>query len=86
MLPNKVVKGCKQDGTIQYDWAPFESLLNDIASRKHQAVIRVRYENPDNDEVNASVKGSTAVPEYIKKRGDYHETFHKNGGWTNVLC
>ena len=63
LLPNKVVKGCKQDGTIQYDWAPFEALLNDIASRKHQAVIRVRYENPDNDEVNDSVKGSTAVPE-----------------------
>ena len=79
LLPNKVVKGCKQDGTIQYDWTSFEALLNDIASRKHQAVIRVRYENPDNDEVNASVKGSTAVPEYIKKRGDYHETFHKNG-------
>ena len=36
LLPNKVVKGCKQDGTILYDWAPFElySMILPLESTK----------------------------------------------------
>lgn len=49
-LPCKVVTG-KKDGKIQYDWSYLEKILNDIASRNHQGVIRFRYENPGNKEV-----------------------------------
>lgn len=70
-LPCKVVTG-KKDGKIQYDWSYFEDILNDIASRNHQGVIRFRYENPGNTELGT--KGATAVPQYIKDMDDYKET------------
>lgn len=86
-LPCKVVKG-KKDGKIQYDWSYFEDILDDIASRNHQGVIRFRYENPGNKEVGAT--GATAVPEYIKNLPDYKETKGSPEGsttyyadWTN---
>ena len=44
-LPCQVVTG-KSGGAIQYDWSSFETLLNGIASRGHQAIIRFRYEYP----------------------------------------
>lgn len=87
-LPCKVVKG-KKDGKIQYDWSYLEDILNDIASRNHQAVIRFRYENPGNTEVGAT--GATAVPQYIKDMPGYKETSNYAEGsltyyadWTNV--
>ena len=86
-LPCKVVKG-KKDGKIQYDWSYFEDILDDIASRNHQGVIRFRYENPGNKEVGET--GATAVPQYIKDMPDYKETSNYAEGsktyyadWTN---
>ncbi len=87
-LPCKVVTG-KKDGKILYDWSSFESWLNDVASRKHQAVVRFRYEYPGERSVDG-ISGSTAVPAYIKALPDYRETFYENedgptwyADWTN---
>ena len=79
--PNKVVKGRNADGSIKYDWSWFESLLNDVKSRDHQAVVRFVYEYPNNTEVGGkSNKGLTAVPDYIKKLDGYEETYSANPG------
>lgn len=87
-LACKVVTG-KKDGQIQYDWSYFEDILNDIASRNHQGIIRFRYENPGNTEVGAT--GATAVPQYIKDMSDYKETYNNTesgktyyADWTNA--
>lgn len=74
-LPCKVVKGCKEDGTIEYDWSSFEKLVDEVASRGHQLVVRFRYEYPSGKDVDGQ-KGTTAVPAYIKERSDYHETYN----------
>lgn len=90
-LPCRVVTG-KVDGKIQYDWSYLETILNDIQSRNHQAIIRFRYEYPNNTMVDGTA-GSTAVPKYIKDMEGYNETFNKNAGgdgptyyadWTNA--
>lgn len=88
-LPCRVVTG-KVGDAIQYDWTYFENILDDIASRNHQAVIRFRYEYPGNKEVDGQ-RGTTAVPQYIKDREDYHETYYKcedgatyYADWTNA--
>lgn len=78
-LPCKVVTGCSADGTIEYDWSSFEQLLNDVASRGHQLIARFRYEYPSGTDVDGK-KGTTAVPDYIKQRSDYHETYSSNPG------
>ncbi len=78
-LPCKVVKGCSDDGTIDYDWSSFDELLNDVAGRGHQLVARFRYEYPSGTDVDGK-KGTTAVPQYIKQRPDYHETYSSNPG------
>ncbi|MBR1839199.1 MAG: DUF4832 domain-containing protein [Prevotella sp.] len=78
-LPCKVVTGCTSDGTIQYDWTWFDNLLADVASRGHQLVARFRYEYPSGTDVDGK-KGTTAVPQYIKDRADYSETYAKNPG------
>ena len=75
-LPCKVVKG-KKDGKIQYNWSSFDSWLNDVASRNHQAVVRFRYEYPGSKDVDGK-SGTTAVPDYIKALADYEETYYKN--------
>ena len=77
-LPCRVVKG-KTNGQIDYDWAYLEEILNDISSRGHQAILRFRYEYPDDTEVDGK-RGTTAVPQYIKDRSDYHETYSANPG------
>ena len=91
-LPSRVVTG-KVDGKIQYDWSYLENILNDMQSRNHQAVLRFRYEYPNNSDVDSENRGSTAVPQYIKDMPDYNETFNKNAGgdgptyyadWTNA--
>ena len=76
-LPCKVVKGCTEDGTIEYDWSSFEKLLTEVASRGHQLVVRFRYEYPSGKDVDGQ-KGTTAVPAYIKERSDYHETYNED--------
>ena len=87
-LPCKVVTG-KENGEIRYDWSSFESWLKDVASRKHQAVVRFRYEYPGERSVDGN-PGTTAVPAYIKALEDYNETFYENedgptwyADWTN---
>lgn len=75
-LPCRVVTG-KVGDAIQYDWTYFENILNDMASRNHQAVIRFRYEYPGSREVDGSTRGATAVPQYIKDLEDYNETYYK---------
>lgn len=91
-LPCKVVKGCNDDGTIIYDWSWFDNLLADVASRGHQLICRFRYEYPSGMDVDRN-PGTTAVPEYIKQRPDYHETYAKNpagdgptyyADWSNI--
>ena len=88
-LPCQVVKG-KVDGKIQYDWRPFNQWLSDVASRKHQAVVRFRFEYPGERSVDGK-PGTTAVPDYIKALPDYHETYYENedgptwyADWTNA--
>lgn len=90
-LPSKVVKG-KTNGEIDYDWSSFETMLDEIASRNHQAIIRFRYEYPGNTDVDQNV-GTTAVPDYIKSLPDYAETYSINpngdgityyADWTNT--
>ena len=83
-LPCAVVKG-KTDDKIDYDWSSFEKMLNDIASRGHQAIVRFRIEYPSETITNASgctekVKGATAVPNYIKANKSYTETYSENPG------
>ena len=78
-LPCKVVTGCNDDGTIQYDWSWFDHLLDDVARRGHQLVARFRYEYPSGSDVDGS-RGTTAVPQYIKQLQDYKETYSANPG------
>lgn len=90
-LPCKVVKGCKADGSIEYDWTWFDKILTDVASRNHQLIVRFRYEYPNSRDVDGKTRGMTAVPQYIKVREDYHETYNDVPGdgmtyyadWTN---
>ena len=77
-LPCKVVTS-KQNGQILYNWTWLDNILNDIAGRGHQAVIRFRYEYPSGEKINGT-KGATAVPDYIKALPDYNETYAKNPG------
>lgn len=79
-LPCKVVTGCNQDGSINYDWTWFDNKLADVASRGHQLVARFRYEYPSGEDIGPNTKGYTAVPQYIKDRSDYHETYASNPG------
>ena len=54
-----------------YRWAVVENLLNDIARRGHQAVLRFRYVYPGY---------SAAVPDYIKEWPGYEATWGKSEG------
>ena len=74
--PSEVVRGKKADGTIDYDWSSFESLLDAVAGRGHQAIVRFIYEYPENEDVDPRKPGSTAVPAYIKALSDYNETYN----------
>jgi hypothetical protein len=49
----------------EYDWSPVERVLNAIAGRGHQAILRF---------YDTYVGKKTAVPDYIKKLPDYKET------------
>lgn len=66
MLYNEVCRG-KDD----YDWTVMDKLLDDVASRGHQAVVRFRY---------VYVGEECAVPDYIKALPDYEETVGKSEG------
>ena len=77
-LPCDVAVGTNAEGGVAYDWRPFDAILDDIASRRHQAVVRFRYAYPG--ERLGGVKGATAVPSFLKSRSDYRETFAGNPG------
>ena len=64
-----------------YDWSIVDNLLDEMASRNHQAVLRFRFSYPGK---------TTTVPQYIKDLADYNETEGLSEGqntwfpdWTN---
>jgi hypothetical protein len=52
-------------GAGAYNWSPLDTMLDQIAARNHQAVIRFYFVYPGR---------ATTVPAYIKQRSDYNET------------
>lgn len=65
-----------------FDWSPVEHLLDEVASRRHQAILRFYFVYPGRP---------TTVPSFIKARSDYQETEGKSEGkltqfpdWTNA--
>ena len=58
-------------GRDQYDWRMMDRLLDDVASRKHQAIVRFYFVYPGHE---------TTVPAYIKGLADYHELPSKSEG------
>lgn len=66
MLYNDV---CKEKDV--FDWTPMDKLLEKVASRGHQLVVRFRY---------AYVGQQCAVPDYIKAWPGYEETVGKSEG------
>lgn len=61
-----------------YDWSPVDELLDKIASRGHQAILRFRFIYPGYIE--------TAVPDSIKRLPDYHEIIAKSEGRDTAFC
>src|SRR5579875_3534010 len=49
----------------RYDWQRMDRLLERVAARKHQAIVRFYFVYPGSP---------TTVPNYIKAMPDYHET------------
>lgn len=66
MLYNEVCKG-----KDVFDWAPMDRLLEQVASRGHQAIVRFRYTYPGY---------ASAVPDYIKALPDYEARTAKSEG------
>lgn len=52
-------------GPDQYDWSPLETVLNEVAGRGHQAIIRWH---------DTYVGQPSGVPEYIRRLDGYRET------------
>ena len=65
----------KPDG--RYDFSGLDAVLDDIASRNHQAVLRFYFVYPG--------KKST-VPEFIRSRADYKEVIAKSEGKDTHFC
>lgn len=70
------------DNQGKYDFAKIDRILDEVASRKHQAILRFYYEY---------VGKPTTVPDFIKSRADYKETIGKSegqvthfGDWSNA--
>jgi len=57
--------------TCQYDWTSVDSLLDAMASRNHQGILRFNYVYPGEQ---------TNVPQYIKDLPDYMETLGTTEG------
>ena len=71
MLYNDV---CKEKDV--FDWTPMDKLLEQVASRGHQLVVRFRY---------TYVGQQCAVPDYIKAWPGYEETSGKSEGRTTYF-
>ena len=54
-----------------YDWSAVEALLDEVAARKHQAILRVYY---------TYVGQECTVPDYIKALPEYEETVGRSEG------
>ncbi|MBO4476158.1 MAG: DUF4832 domain-containing protein [Bacteroidales bacterium] len=65
---------CKEKDV--FDWSVVDRLLDQVASRGHQAVLRFRY---------TYVGKKCAVPDYIKALPDYEETVGKSEGRTTYF-
>lgn len=65
---------CKEKDV--FDWAPMDKLLEEVAARGHQLVVRFRY---------TYVGKSCAVPDYIKAWPGYEETVGKSEGKTTYF-
>jgi hypothetical protein len=63
------------DGT--YDYSKLDSILNQIAKRGHQAVLRFYF---------VYVGKKTTVPQFIRNRPDYKETVGKSEGKKTHFC
>jgi hypothetical protein len=55
----------------RYDWRAMDRLLDRVAARRHQAIVRFYYVYPGNP---------TTVPGYIRAMPDYHETRGESEG------
>ncbi len=81
LTPSAIVRTPDREGHPVFNWTPLEHLLDDMASRGHQAVLRFRYEYPgETTPEYPGKRGATGVPAYIKSRPDYRETFSPNPG------
>lgn len=69
LFPSEVVRGFG-DGAILYDWTPLERLLDGMASRGHQAILRFCLAYPGKD--------ATGVPGFVRRSPGYKETFAAN--------
>ncbi len=69
---NEVVQ---PDGT--YDYSLIDEVLDDVASRGHQAILRFYFVYPGK---------RTTVPEFIRARTDYRETVGKSEGRETSFC
>jgi hypothetical protein len=65
------------DAKGQYDFTRLDAILDEIASRNHQAVIRFYY---------CYVGKETTVPEHIRQRSDYQETIGISEGKKTHFC
>ncbi len=69
------------DAQGRYDFKKIDRILDEVAKRKHQAILRFYFEY---------VGKETTVPDFIKARADYKETVGKSegkvthfGDWSN---
>ncbi len=65
----------KPDGS--YDYSILDSILDDVASRNHQAVLRFYFVYPGR---------KSTVPEFIRSRADYTEVVAKSEGKETHFC
>ncbi len=65
------------DAHGRYDFSKIDQVLDDIASRNHQAVLRFHF---------CYVGKETTVPEFIRSRSDYQETVGKSEKKTTHFC
>ncbi len=65
------------DAEGRYDFSKIDEILDDVASRNHQAIIRFYF---------CYVGKETTVPDFIRNRPDYDETIGKSEGKKTHFC
>ncbi len=65
------------DAEGKYDFSKIDEILDDVASRNHQAIIRFYF---------CYVGKETTVPDFIRNRPDYDETIGKSEGKKTHFC